>query len=309
MPSRPSRPATRHWLALSLLAAVAGSMFAWAHGSATYDYRIARGLVYTPPGWPQALAGDLYLPARPGNIPVVLVVHGGSWKSGERDGWDAAPIARHLAAHGYAAFSVDYRLAPAWRYPAPLDDLQQAVDWLRAHAADYHLDPDNVAAWGYSAGAHLAGMLGTKDNARLHLRAVVAGGIPADLTRWPDSPIVKEFLGSNAREDLALSTEASPVSHVDAHTPPFFLYHGAWDRLVEPVQAQLMVDALTARGIAADLYYLRGFGHILTAVMPGAALDRGTGFLDAHMAAAVTAPGTAPARAALNSDSPAPSVP
>lgn len=281
-----TRFALQHWLALSVLVFFAASVFTWAHGNTDYDYRVQRGLVYTPPGWPQALAGDLYLPEHAGPIPVVLVVHGGSWKSGDRGGWDVAPIARHLAAHGYAAFSVDYRLAPAWHYPAPVEDLDQAVAWLRAHAADYHLDADDMSAWGYSAGAHLVGMLGTKENSTLHLRAVVAGGTPADLTRWPDSPIVKEFLGHNAREDFALAAEASPVNHVDADTPPFFLYHGAWDHLVDPEQPQLMEKALAAHGVPAELYYLSGFGHILTAILPGEALDRGTAFLDAHMAAA-----------------------
>jgi acetyl esterase/lipase len=283
MPSLRPLPRKLQWLALPLLASIAGSLFAWAHSSTSGDYRIVHNLTYTPPGWPQALAGDLYLPTRTGPIPVLLVVHGGSWKSGDRDGWDVAPIARHLAAHGYAAFSVDYRLAPTWLYPAPLDDLQLAVSWLRAHAGEYHLDADAVGAWGYSAGAHLVSMLGTKDNAQLHLRAVVAGGTPADLTRWPDSPVVKEFLGKNARENLALSAAASPINHIDANTPPFFLYHGAWDTLVEPEQAKLMADALRAQGVSEELYYLSGFGHILTAIIPGEALDKGTAFLDAHL--------------------------
>lgn len=283
-----------HGVLAALVVLLATLGLALARAGTGYDYRVVRDQVYTPPGWPAALAGDLYLPQRPGPVPVVLVVHGGSWRSGARDSVDAVRIARYLAGRGLAAFSVDYRLAPAWRYPAPLEDLRQAVAWLRANAARLALAPDEVGAWGYSAGGHLVSMLGTRDNAGLGLRAVVAGGVPADLTRWPTSPIVREFLGRNAAEDPVLVRDASPVSHVDAASAPFFLYHGAWDRLVEPEQPRLFAAALAAGSRAPEVYYLSGRGHVLTALLPGAALDRGADFLDAHLRA-LPAPATATA--------------
>ncbi|HET8731339.1 MAG TPA: alpha/beta hydrolase [Moraxellaceae bacterium] len=272
-----------HWLAMMIIAVASAVALAIAEGSSRYAYRVVRNQVYTPSSWPQALAGDLYLPDRPGPLPVVLVVHGGSWRSGDRESVDATRIARSLAERGFVAFSVDYRLAPAYHYPAPVDDLEQAVAWLRNNASRYDLDADEVTAWGYSAGAHLVAMLGTRDNERVHLRAVVAGGVPADLTQWPNSPIVKEFLGHNAAEDAPLARDASPVSHVGPQSAPFFLYHGAWDRMVEPAQAQRFAAALSASGQKTDVYYLSGLGHLLTAVFPGAALDRGVTFLDAHV--------------------------
>ncbi|MDF2446503.1 MAG: alpha/beta hydrolase [Moraxellaceae bacterium] len=246
-------------------------------------YRLVEGLRYTPPGWPAALAGDLYLPSREGPLPVVLVVHGGSWRSGDRGSVDAARIARPLAAQGFAVFSVDYRLAPAWRHPAPLEDLQQAVHWLRANADAYGLDREAIGAWGYSAGAHLVALLATSANESLRLRAVVAGGLPADLTKWPDSPLVKTYVGVTAREDLARVADASPVRHVGPATPPFFLYHGKRDTLVEPEQAALFAAALRAQGHCAEEFYLRHFGHVLTALFPGEALERGTAFLKARL--------------------------
>lgn len=248
------------------------------------DYRVLEDLRYTPPDWPAPLAGDLYLPEHSGPRPVVLVVHGGSWKSGDRASFDATRIARPLAARGFAVFSVDYRLAPAARFPAPLADLQQAIAWLRANAATYRLDPDAVGAWGYSAGAHLVAMLGTTAGASLRLRAVVTGGLPADLTAWPDSGAVRTFLGKSAREDRELSAAASPINHITAATPPFFLYHGAIDTLVEPEQTQRFATALAARGVTVDTLYLRHFGHVLTAVFPGKALEHGAAFLDRHLA-------------------------
>lgn len=273
---------------LSLALALVITLLAPALTRATppQDYRIVEDLRYTPPGWPADLAGDLYLPERTGLRPVVLVVHGGSWKGGDRASFDARRIARHLATQGYAAFSVDYRLAPAARYPAPLADLQQAVAWLRANAATHGLDPDAIGAWGYSAGGHLVAMLGTKWNAPARLRAVVAGGTPADLTALPDSGAVTTFLGKSVREDPALAADASPLFHVGAGTPPFFLYHGATDGLVEPGQAQRFAAALKAKGVTVDVLYLRHFGHLRTALFPGRALAQGVAFLERHLAPA-----------------------
>lgn len=291
------------WNRLGLtLVVIALTAFPPARAAASYDYRIARDLRYTPPGWPVPLSGDLYLPKRAGPLPVVLVVHGGSWKSGTRSSFDAVRIARHLATRGYAAFSVDYRLAPEVRFPVPLADLQEAVAWLRANAASYELDPNAVGAWGYSAGAHLVAMLGTQSNAALQLRAVVAGGIPADLTRWPDSPAVKVFLGKSGREDLELSAGASPLRHIGAHTAPFFLYHGASDRLVEPEQTKDFAAALTAHNIAVEVHYLPHFGHLLTAAFPGKVLDKGVTFLAAHMGAPAATASAAAANPALLPD-------
>lgn len=268
---------------LAIATLVVSSVLAPARAATPTDYVVVRDQVYTPPGWPAPLAGDLYLPERTGLRPVVLVVHGGSWKSGDRTSFDAVRIARRLAASGYAAFSVDYRLAPESLYPAPLEDLPQAVAWLRANAATYRLDPDAVGAWGYSAGAHLVAMLGTKGNAPLRLRAVVAGGIPADLTAWPDSPAVKTFLGKTPRDDVALAAEASPINHIGSSSAPFFLYHGATDTLVEPDQAKRFAEALAAQGVAVEVHYLRHFGHLLTALFPGKAMAKGVAFLDVRM--------------------------
>lgn len=270
-----------HFLALPALAAI--SMLAVASSPSRYDYHVVWDQTYSPGDWPQALQGDLYLPERSGPVPVVLVVHGGSWQHGKRG--DMAFVARQLASHGFAAFTVDYRLAPAYLYPAPVQDLEQAVAWLHAHAAEYHFDESHMGAWGYSAGAHLVAMLGTQANPKVHLQAVVAGGTPADLRQWPHSPIVKVFLGKNASEDLTLATQASPVANVSAGDPPFFLYHGAKDTLVEPDQPQRLAAALTQVGVPVEVHYLGHYGHILTALFPGQALDDGVSFLGRHLAA------------------------
>lgn len=263
------------------------ALLAMAQDVPFHDYQVHWDQRYTPPGWSQSLLGDLYVPDGPGPFATVLVVHGGSWQHGDKG--DMASICRHLARHGYAAFTVNYRLAPQYRYPDPIVDLQQAEHWLHANAATYHLDPRRNGAWGYSAGAHLVALLGTLhegdrlDVPDVRLQAVVGGGTPADLRKWPHSPLVGMFLGKNGIEAPALYAEASPVTHVGHNSPPFFLYHGSADTLVEPDQASDLEADLQAAGVPVQLYWLQGHGHIYTGLLPGRAVDLALDFLDAHL--------------------------
>lgn len=243
------------------------------------------GIIYTPPQWPSALQGDLYRPDGAGPFPVVLVVHGGGWRSGQRDDFYVKDVCRSLVRAGIAAFSVSYRLAPAARYPAPVDDLRQALLWLRQEGPAHALDPARVGAWGYSAGAHLVALLGTlpADAAAAPVRAVVAGGTPADLRVWPDSEMVKGLLGKSLAEAPALWAEASPVTHASPRSAPFYLYHGRLDRLVEPAQAEAMAQALRRAGVFVELRYLEYSGHILAAIAAGSAGEGAVRFLAQHL--------------------------
>ncbi|WP_020649049.1 alpha/beta hydrolase [Solimonas variicoloris] len=248
--------------ALLLLAVVLPACAVTADG----EGRVERELRYTPPDWPQALTLDVYEPVGDGPFPAVLLIHGGAWQRGSRA--HMAPVARQLAAHGYVAVNVDYRLAPAYRFPAPLQDLQQALRWTQANAARYRIDPQRLAAWGYSAGANLAALLGGIGTAppygaaSVRLRAVVAGGTPADLTRFPDNRMVEAYLGAPCSQAAALCRAASPALQVDAQDPPVFLYHGSGDRLVPIAQAQTYRQALDAAGVPNALFVVSGAGHI-----------------------------------------------
>jgi acetyl esterase/lipase len=95
--------------------------------------------------------------------PVAINVHGGAWTRGAKwngPGWIAMP---ELLKRGYVFASINYRLAPRFKFPAPIEDAKCAVRFLRAHAARYHLDPNRIAALGGSAGGHIVGLLGTAD--------------------------------------------------------------------------------------------------------------------------------------------------
>lgn len=239
---------------------------------------------YTPPAWPEPLSAEVHRPAAPGPHPGVLVVHGGSWSG--RSPADMSRIARYLARRNMVAVNVGYRLAPRHRFPAPLNDLRQAMHWITANAARLDIDPERIGAFGYSAGAHLASLLALappdfpgQPGSAARIRAVVAGGLPADLTRWPQSPVIKRFLGVSFRSDPQLWVEASPLAHVDAGSPPFFLYHGGLDRLVEPDQSRRMHGRLTAAGACSELHEVPWHGHLSMFLLNRSALRRSAAFL------------------------------
>lgn len=236
-------------------------------------------VVYTPAGWPEAESGDLYQPEGQGPFPAVVVIHGGGWDA--RDRSDMTSISKRLASRGYVALNIDYRLAPKWRYPAALEDTAEAVKWLRRNATHLHVDPARIATWGYSAGAHLAALVATSPpSPEARVEAVVAGGLPSDLPHYPKSPIITKFIGGTYAQMPATWIAASPARQVTAQTPPMFIYHGTWDRLVSVGDAKTMKRAFDAKGVPAELYLVHGSGHILTFLLGFGAERAGIDFLD-----------------------------
>ncbi|MEI6526387.1 MAG: alpha/beta hydrolase [Planctomycetota bacterium] len=125
--------------------------------------------VYMPP------TGDIeHQPLYPG----ILAIHGGAWAAGDKR-FDALHC-RKIAEQGYVVMAINYRLAPRHKHPAQIDDCREALRWLSEHAQEYHIDPDKLGVWGYSAGGHLAALLATdRKTEDPPIRVCVAGGAPA----------------------------------------------------------------------------------------------------------------------------------
>jgi len=251
----------------------------------------------------QDLRADIYSPAGQGPFPAVLVVHGGSWRRGNKR--LMASVAERLARRGYVAVSIDYRLAPAYRFPTQLYDCQDAARWMRANASTLHIDPHRLGGFGYSAGAHLVALLATTDAASgwddtnyttaedTRLQAAVLGAAPIDLRRFKANRIFRNFLGGNASELPELYAAASPITFVTPDDPPMFVYQGASDWLVDPSQSRLMVDALDRAGVPVQYYETTG-GHFTTFLFDSESVRRAIDFLDCWLrpgeaAASITA--------------------
>lgn len=253
--------------------------------SATYT--VTTDIEFTPPDWPQPLVLDAYRPDGAGPFPAVLLIHGGAWKRGDRE--QVKHLAERIAARGYVVINTTYRLVPRYIYPAQLHDVQQALRWMRSEKGREHgVDPERMASFGYSAGGHLAALAGHIANdpalgdPQTRLRAIVAGGTPADLTLYEGGYLVPNFLGGSKEEKRATFEEASPVTHVDPADPPVFIYQATLDYFVPEEQAHRYKQVLDRAGITNELFILRGHGHISGFFVDGA-VDAALDFLDRYL--------------------------
>ena len=219
---------------------------------------------------------DLFIPAGATQpTPLVILIHGGGWVGGNKDGFDGDAL--RWAKRGYAAASVDYRLTDEAQFPAQIEDVKAAVRWLRAHAQEYNFDPNRFAAMGHSAGGHLAALLGTSgdisrfdvgDNLNFSskVQAVVDMAGPVDLPLFfaPKSGSPSKSIplfGGTLEDKKDLVILASPIFHIGADTPPFLIISGLNDTAVGTVQPQLMYAALQKAGIPCQLMLIPGVPH------------------------------------------------
>jgi acetyl esterase/lipase len=207
---------------------------------------------------------DIYKPAANGaeRRPAVILIHGGGWTSFDKS--IMRGMGQFLARSGYVAFAVDYRLLKGKenRWPAQLDDVQRAVRWVRANATKYGVDPEHIGAFGHSAGAQLAALLGmeeTRDKSdpefakhSSKVQAVVDVSGPSDFTvgRDPEGDaFLANFLGTEYAPHPEVWREASPVFHVSKKAAPFLIVHGTKDESVPISQAQELYDKLRTAGV------------------------------------------------------------
>ena len=245
------------------------------------DVRFVGGLAYAAPLGFRPLLLDLYLPAAGADpAPLVVFLHGGGWLRGDRAmvgprfaSWQPGPLAR-LAADGFAVASVDYRLSGEARFPAQLEDVSAAVDWLAGQAGRYGFDADRIVLWGESAGAHLAALLGLR-SAGSRVRGVVDWYGPADLIALDeqvgaagaltDDPLDSRearLLGAPVGQVPELARAASPLSQVRAGAPPFLIAHGTADRMVPFPQSEALAAALAEAGADVRLEAVEGADHM-----------------------------------------------
>ena len=245
-----------------------------------------------------ALLMDVYYPEQPNGY-AVLHVTGTGWN--DPLGYDAAPQSasdqvrisgQPLVDAGYTLFALNHRTGPRFRYPAPVEDIQRAVRFIRYHAERFGIRPERIGGIGGSSGGHLIAMVGVLDGKgdpddpdpvnrqSAKLQCIVVRAAPVDLIRMT---LAREF-GVNTITSLmgmplsprdAKTTQqyqaywkASPINYVSADDPPFLMIHGDADRTVPIVESENMQQALQSVGVAAKLIRVPGGAHGPT--FPGA---------------------------------------
>jgi acetyl esterase/lipase len=275
----------RQWIALIGLTLVV-AVPATARGPAAAPNRdivIENGLVYGK-GGDKELQLDLARPQGDGPFPVVVGIHGGAWRLGSRKQlavqlpWlGGRSIIEYFAARGFVAVTVGYRLAPDAQYPAMIEDCKAAVRWLRANAAKYHADPDHIASWGYSAGGHLACLLGDSEPAdglegagghpeqSSKVQAVIDLFGPTDFTAdWkPDveEKVFAPLVGARFKDRPDLYRKASPLQLVRKGAPPHLIIHGTADNVVPLNQSKALAAKLKNLGVTVRYVEVEGKGH------------------------------------------------
>jgi acetyl esterase/lipase len=249
---------------------------------------------------------DLYRPEEAdGPMPVILWVHGGGWRNGNKTkGGKALP----LVSKGYAVVAINYRLSGVAVFPAQVEDCKAAVRWIRANAKKYDLDGKHIGAWGRSAGGHLAAFLGTvgddvkefdtgengKHSSRV--QAVCDWFGPSDFLQMDAHRINERSLVHNRTDSAesmlvggpiqqepyrSICRKANPITYVTKNDPPFLIMHGDKDLLVPLHQSELLHDALKKAGVETTLHVVKGVGHGLRGAE--GLIEMVTAFFDKHL--------------------------
>jgi acetyl esterase/lipase len=280
------------------LAALAFLSFARVRACVADDPSIIRTVDVTyasPGGTPLKL--DVARPPGEGPFPAVLAIHGGGWRAGSKA--DVAGLMDQLVHRGYVAVGPQYRFCPDFTFPAQVHDLKAALRWVRSHAAEYHVDPDHIGVVGFSAGGHLALMLGltdAKDGLEgeaeagapgTRVQAVVNFFGPTDLAAQ-DIPIVSgvmvhDFLGGLPLKKPELTAQASPLTFLTADDPPILTFQGTKDELVPTNQAIKLRGAMAKVGVGGRVEILEGAGHGWSGPEMDRTLAETYAFFDEHL--------------------------
>jgi len=218
---------------------------------------------------------DIYQPATHWDLrPAIILIHGGGWTTFDKS--DMSGMAGFIARSGFVAFAVDYRLLKGSenQWPAQFDDVQRAVRWIRANAAQYRVDPRHLGSFGHSSGAQLASLLAmedTRDNSDPALakysskvQAAVDVSGPTDFTLHHDAEVdtfLAGFLGGDYAHHPEIWQNASPVFHVSKAVSPFLIFHGTHDSFVPMAQSEEFTAKLKQAGVKVTLIKVDD-GHV-----------------------------------------------
>lgn len=225
---------------------------------------------------------DLFLPGKPpapgeanGKPPLVMFVHGGAWRMGDRRIYGG--LGRAFAEHGIACAAISYRLSPEVMHPAHVEDCARALRWLVDHAAEYGYDRDKLFLCGHSAGAHLVALLATDPTYLVaqglttkDVRGVVPISGPFDVS--PGIALLEQAFGT----DVEVRRDASPLRNVTKDAPPFLVLWADRDMAGLPASGKLFAAALRRAEVPVESAEIKDRTHGSIIARFGKADDRTT---------------------------------
>jgi acetyl esterase len=210
---------------------------------------------------------DAHLPDGVGPFPATILVHGGGWVAGDKQQY-ITYIFEPLSNAGFAWFSINYRLAPNYTFPADAEDIEEAIRWVKANARKYHVDANRIALIGESAGGHLVSFVGARQAPGTRVAAVVSmygihDFISASVQWKPIPTEIMQLFGIKAvdADTAPVLIKASPVIYVKKGMPPFLLMHGSKDEDVPHDQSVEMCQKMKQAGASCELIMIEGAPH------------------------------------------------
>lgn len=218
----------------------------------------------------ESLKLDASVPEGAGPFPVAILIHGGGWGGGDRAEVYVPPNGPFTDAK-FTWFSIDYRLAPKYRWPACIDDVRTAIRWVKEHASEFKGDPNNLTLVGYSAGGHLAAFAAATEDDSTCVQGLVLFAGPTDLLsdcqrRGEVSPALQALFDRGPEIDGEMKTklrELSPLTHLTDRMPPTLLIHGTEDKSVPYSQSVAFQAKLKDLNVPCELITIPGGEHRL----------------------------------------------
>lgn len=232
---------------------------------------------------------DIHLPPNTGliDVPVVILIHGGGWFEGDKSNFDGLGIYDTLLNRKYAVVNINYRLAPVYKYPAPLDDIDSVIAYLHRNSNRLVINTQHICLFGRSAGAHLALQYAYTRNKDNNVKAVIDFFGISDLTDRQSLAArldtqITGFIGTTYISGESLWKEASPMYHLNDAIPTI-IFHGSIDETVFPIQSQRLKDSLDKQNVACKLVMWKGIGHGFDMPAWQASMGMATGWLHSYM--------------------------
>ncbi|WP_367356988.1 alpha/beta hydrolase fold domain-containing protein [Mesotoga sp.] len=242
-----------------------------SYGRPAIDYRFEEDVIYSRAGG-ETLTMDIFTPndidtPRPG----ILYVHGGAWITGDKRSGPGVVIVSELIRAGFIVFSIDYRLAPKWKFPSQVIDVKTAVRFVRKHSSELMIDPGRIGAFGTSAGAHLValaaltadkGLFSSDEFSDQSEELICVADLygPTDLEAL-FTGIKKELVDLIFGSEEDVLKKASPISYVRSDSPSFLIVQGDKDAVVPPYQSVRLFEKLLDKGCSAELIIVENAGH------------------------------------------------
>lgn len=235
---------------------------------------------------------DIFLPTSgTAPFPVLMWIHGGGWKGGDKAEFRTTNRKSELLKRGYAVVVINYRLSGEAKFPTQIYDVKAAIRWVKANATTYAMNAEKIGVWGSSAGGHLSALAGVSGNVpdledmsqgnsgfSSNVQVVIDWYGPVDLLKMDEMAIAQGCSGSthnaatSAESELvgyqittqpALVANVSPLTYITSDDPPIFMEHGLLDCTVAYNQSQLLYDQLlpVLGGEKLKLKFLANTGH------------------------------------------------